>query len=117
MREGAAVTATVSLSVLSTEYVQIPVSALVDGAATNPTADTVQFAFKQIGVDPAGGDWLTGSWASTSSVNGFYYAQVLVGPAGAGNVLPVGTYAIWLKVIDNPEVPVRSPGILQITDP
>jgi hypothetical protein len=111
------VTATVSLSALSTEYVQIPVAALVDGAAINPTSDTVQFAFKQIGAEPGDSDWLTGSWASVTAVNGFYYAQCLVGPAAGGNILPVATYAIWMKIQDSPEVPVRSPGLIQITDP
>ncbi len=108
---------TIMQSALSTEYILIPVSAVVDGAAINPTGDTVQFAFKPIGVDPGSGDWTAGSWASTSEVNGFYYAQTLVGPANSGTVLPVATYAIWLKITDNPEVPVRSPGLLQITDP
>lgn len=109
--------ATILQSELSTEYIQIPVSALVGGQAINPTADQVQFAFKPIGVPPQLPDWVPGTWAGTTAVNGFYYAQCLVGPDAATIELPVGTWAIWLKITDNPEVPVRSPGLLQITIP
>jgi hypothetical protein len=109
--------ATYLLSALSTEYIQIPVAAVVNGEAYDPTGDTVQFAFKPIGADPGNTDWTGGSWASLTPVNGFYYAQCLVGPQNGGTVLPVATYAIWIKVTDNPEVPVRSPGLLQVTTP
>jgi hypothetical protein len=102
------------MSALSTEYVIVPVSARVDGVLINPTGDAVAFAFKVLGVDPGNTDWLTGSWASTSALNNFYQAQVLIGPDGP-NTLALGTWVIWLRITDNPEVPVRQVGTLTIT--
>lgn len=102
------------MSSLSTEYVLVPVSARVEGILINPTGDEVQFAFKSDGTDPAPADWLTGSWASTSPLNNYYQAQILVGPGIGGNVLAIGTYVVWLKITDNPEIPVRQPGTLTI---
>jgi hypothetical protein len=102
------------MSSLSTEYCIVPVSARVQGVLINPTTDVVQFAFKAEGADPGVSDWLTGSWASTTPLNNFYQAQILVGPGAGGNVLAIGTYVIWIKITDNPEVPVRQPGTLTI---
>jgi hypothetical protein len=105
----------ISLSVLSTEFVQVPVSATVNGSSGyNPTADLVQMAFVATG-NPAVSDWKTGSWQTVTSSGGpVFLAQCLVGPSGAAE-LAAGTYNIWLKVTDNPEVPVRQVGLLQIT--
>ena len=102
-----------TLSSLSTDYVQVPVSAAIDGANYNPTPDTVQLAFMAPGASPGTSDWHTGSWDTPSA--GTYMAQVLIGPAAGGIVLTPGTYTIWVKVTDNPEVPVRTPGFLVIT--
>lgn len=103
-----------SLSSLSTQYVIVPVRAFSAGVAYNPTADTVQMAFKVSGT-PSGGDWNTASWAATSAVNGAYLAQCLVGPQNSGVVLAIGSYTIWVKITDSPEVPVLVVGALTIT--
>lgn len=100
----------ITLSSLSTEYVRVPVAATVNNAPYNPTGDVVQFAFTT-GANPVSGDWHTGSWDSTDSP---YVAQCLVGPGGVVS-LAVGTWIIWIKITDNPEVPVRSVGQLSIT--
>jgi hypothetical protein len=105
-------TAILDLSVLSTEYVLIPVQALVDGVATDPTIYPVQFAFTAIGVDPSGLDWVDAGWQG-GTTNGLYIAQCLVGPAGTITLTP-GLWAIWIKVTSNPEIPVMQPGLLQI---
>jgi hypothetical protein len=42
-----------------------------------------------------------------------YIAQCLVGPDG-GVTLATGTYTIWVKVTDNPQVPVEPVDLLQI---
>ena len=102
----------ITLSRLSTEFVQIAVAATVNGAPVNPTGDTVQMAFTKDGAIPGSGDWHGASW-ETAGIT--YYAQCLVGPVNGGVVLTPGTYSIWLKVVDNPEVPVRSPTQLKIT--
>jgi hypothetical protein len=104
-----------SISSLSTEYVKVQVTFTVAGTDTDPTGDTVQMAFKAPGTDPAGGDWVTGSWETDSTVASkpIRYARALVGPAG--KVLAKGNYTVWVKVTDTPEVPaMQAPGLLQV---
>lgn len=103
--------ADVNLSALSTEYVQVPVSIIASGTPVDPTADVVQFAFMKSG-RPDVDDWVDGSW---DSAPGGYLAQCLVGPDAGAVTLAPGTYQIWLKVFDAPEVPVRVVGLLAIT--
>lgn len=105
---------TVRMSRLSTQYVQVPVEAIVNGSAYNPTADTVQMAFMAGWALPGNTDWLTASW-SDSTAPGIWLAQCLVGPANSGKNLEPGTYAIWVRITDHPEVPVFTPGSLVIT--
>lgn len=103
----------VTLSSLSTEYVQAPVSATVDGVPVDPTSDRVQFAFMPTGT-PDVSDWHDGSWSTLTPAT--YIAQILVGPGNGGVSLSAGsTYAIWVKVTDNPEAPVRQIGLLKVT--
>jgi hypothetical protein len=102
------------LSALSLEYVRVPVSATLSGVATNPTTDTVQMAFPATGVDPVAGDWKAATWEPDTSVTpNVYYARCLVGPGGTVT-LAVGRWDVWLKVSDNPEIPARKAGLLQI---
>lgn len=99
-------------SALSTELVQIKVAVTVNGAPYNPSSDVVAMAFMPSGTNPTTSDWKTGSWQTDPGPT--YWAQCLVGPANGGVVLAVGSYVVWLKIVDNPEVPVRQVGILQI---
>jgi hypothetical protein len=97
------------ISVLSTEYVKVSVSARFAGAAVNPTSDAVSFALPLHGQPPVTGDWKTGSWETDSTTTpAIYYARLLVGPAGT--VYPAATYDLYVKVTDNPEVPVLLAG-------
>lgn len=96
------------LSSLSTEYVKVPVAATVNGAVIDPTGDPVSMAFMALGLAPSGGDWKTGSWETIGTTR---YARCLVGPAGGVITLVKDTtYALWLKVTDSPEAPVRRVG-------
>lgn len=106
-------TATVTMSRLSTQYVLVPVQAIVAGEAIDPTAFPVQFAFTPIGGEPADLDWHDGSWQD-GTTNGLYLAQVLIGPENGGLALAPALYQIWIQVTGNPEVPVLQPGLLQI---
>jgi hypothetical protein len=99
----------VSISVLSSEYVQVPVMAQVGGEPYNPTGDEVFFSFVP-GYYGNPSQWVTGSWSTT--VQGTYLAQCLIGAAGTG--LQPGVYTIWLRVTDNPEVPVKQAGTLSV---
>lgn len=106
-----------SISSLSTVDVIVPISVMGPAGPVDPTSDAVQFAFKNRGTTPVPSDWVAGSWAGT--VNGAYWASCLVGPASGGanggTALAIGTYVIWTKVIDSPEVPVEEAGLLTIT--
>lgn len=102
------------MSALSTQYVEVPVTAVTPaGGPCNPTADPVYFAFMVTG-QPGPGDWQGGTWVSTSSTNGTYLAQALIGPANGGLSLGPGTYGIWIQVSDSPEVPVIEADSLRI---
>lgn len=102
-------------SALSTQYVQVQVVAKApDGY--DPTSDEVQLAFTRETypqVQPGGSDWVTGSWETFPGPA--YWAQALVGPANGGTALTVGTYLVWVKITDSPEVPVLQPCLLEIT--
>lgn len=100
-----------SISSLSTIYVQVAVSATISGVLYNPTSDVVQMAFMTGTKKPGVSDWKTGSWETVPGPT--YFAQVLVGPSGTV-ALTVGQYMVWLKIVDNPEVPVASVGTLTV---
>lgn len=105
---------TLTQSVLSTEPVQVLVEAIDADGAYDPTADVVQFAFTNAGAYPAAqpSQWHTGSWVTFPG--GQYWAQVIVGPQNGGVALATGTWALWVKVTDDPAVPVMQPCLLQI---
>lgn len=106
----------IGLSHLSTEYILVPVSATKSGVSYNPTGDVVQFAFMPTPTQvPQVSDWVAGSWDSDpSNVLYPYSAKCLVGPAGVAT-LGLGSYVIYLKITDNPEIPVLIGGQLQIS--
>jgi hypothetical protein len=92
-------------SVLSTEYLKVPVTFTVAGADIDPTGDPVQVALPVHGTDPVSGDWVTGSWEVQGSTR---WARILIGPGA--KVLAKGTYDVWVKVTDSPEVPALKGG-------
>lgn len=100
-------------SSLSTEYVKVPVSVLVNGQYVDISSDAVQMAFPVRGVDPITGDWKTAIWESVDSTT--YAACCLVGPVGGTIQLAKGAYDVWVKVTDSPEVPAKKAGFLRIT--
>lgn len=103
------------ISHLSTEYVNIPVSVTKGGQAYNPTSDTVQFAFMPTPTQiPGDTDWVAGVWETdTSNFLYPYLAQCLVGPSGT-TVLGTGTYVVYVKITDSPEIPVLVGGQLVV---
>jgi hypothetical protein len=107
---------TIGISHLSLQYVGIPVkTTTLSGAAYNPTADTVQMAFMPTATQvPGVSDWQASVWATvTSNVIFPYAAYCLVGPGGTVNP-GIGTYVVFLRVTDNPEIPVLVVGYLEI---
>ena len=107
---------TINISQLSTQYVLVPVKAVKAGVPYNPTGDQVQMAFMpQATQVPQPGDWQTATWTTVPSNVLFpYSAQCLVGPVGTVQ-LGVGSYVIYVKIGDSPEVPVlQAPMQLEI---
>lgn len=100
------------LSSVSTEDVYVPVTAVLNGASYDPTADTVQVAFLPNRIRPSTDDWHAATWSTTGGTN---YAVCLVGPENGGVVLDIGTWVVWVRVVDSPEVPVMQAGYLNIT--
>lgn len=108
--------ADIGMSQLSTQYVFIPVSVTQGGISYNPTGDAVQFAFMPTPTQvPGSPDWVSGSWTTASSNILYpYSAKCLVGPSGA-ITLGIGTYVMYLKITDSPEIPVLVAGYLAIS--
>jgi len=101
------------ISVESLEYVHVAVGAAF-GTAIDPTADTVQMAFPVHGVAPVTGDWKSANWLADSTLSpSVYYARCLVGTGGT-IALIAGDYDVYLKITDNPEIPVRLVGRLSV---
>jgi hypothetical protein len=109
------------VSDLSTEFVKVRVDANVDGDPLyNPTGDSVAFAFVARDAEPTSGDFVQGSWETQSNVTPnnttyIYKARCLVGPAGGFITLAQGNYDVYVKITDNPEVPVKFVGILEVS--
>lgn len=98
------------ISSLSVEAVKVRVIFTKNGVVQDPTADPVSLAFLPDGTDPAGGDWVTGSWEKAGTD---YWAVAVVGPGV--HALAKARYMVWVKVTDNPDVPVKRCGFLQVT--
>jgi hypothetical protein len=93
------------ISTQSRPYIKVPVTAKLAGVVLNPTSDVVQMAFSLVGSDPS--TWYAAVWETDSTTTPpTYLARILVGPGGATGALALGTYNIWVKVTDNPEIPV-----------
>lgn len=103
-----------TMSTLDTRYVRAPVEIKVDGVPVNVTVDVVQFAFMSNppSAKPGVSDWHGASWDTVAPAE--YVAQCLVGPGAGGVVLSAGVYDVWVKVVDNPEIPTQNTGLLSI---
>ncbi len=100
------------ISAASTEYVQVPVAADVNGSAVDPTSLTVSMGF---GLTDAQPTYVAASWDTDDRTNPpTYRAQCLVGPDGGAAELEAGLYRVWVKVADSPETVVRQVGLLRV---
>lgn len=103
------------LSVLTREYVKVPVSASEVGRPIDPSISGVpEFAFINLATDedrtPGDGDWKDGVWERFASQ---IVAKKLVGP-DSDTVLPVGEYGVWLRFVVGEEAPSMRAGSLTI---
>ena len=103
----------------SSPYVQVEVIATLDGAAYDPTPDTVQLAFVPMPTsgaapDPTSGQWNAAAWETDPG--SLYWASVLTGPAAGGGLdLAAGAYQVFVQVTDSPSVPVMTGPVLVVT--
>lgn len=93
-----------NLYAASTEYVHVPVTASV-----TLDTQTVEFAFLTGPTPTPDADtaWLPATWAGDAGMT--RDARVLVGPGGDTQLEP-DTYAVFVRVHDTPETPVRKSG-------
>jgi hypothetical protein len=95
----------------SIEQMETTVTSTVD-----PTDDVVSWSFPVKGARPTA--WTAGTWkADATGVAGSFRAVSVsptVGATGATVVLAAGTYDAYLKITDNPEVPVRRIGLVRV---
>ncbi len=97
-----------TFSALSKEYVRVPIGATESGSPVDPTSDSVTMAFAAPGVTPT--SFNTASWETDTTANpDKHYARSLIGP-GTSNVLTAGRYSVYVKITDNPEIPVLPAG-------
>lgn len=86
------------------------------GANPQTSLDVVQFQFVIGGLpkraEPKDDAWIDGFWIDEPPQP--LLAGILVGPGGAIE-LAEGKWAVWLKIIDNPTVPVAAVDTLTIT--
>lgn len=97
-----------TIPAVSTEYLHGPVTA----SATLDT-QTVEVAF----VTPASAvpsdatSWITATWEGGAATTRTW--RVLIGP-GSAAPLAAGSYGVWVRITDTPEVPIRKHDILTI---
>jgi hypothetical protein len=108
---------TLTQSALSTQYQQTLISVTSASGDYDPTSDTVSWAFTNAAgypqFPPGDDGWTAGSWVTYPGDQ--WWAQILIGPASGGLALATGLWQAYLKITDDPEVPVLTPFLLQIT--
>lgn len=92
------------LSTAATEYLHVTVT--VDGQPPDPST-TVEFAFLAASDPTEDTVWSAGEW-----VEGV--ARILIGPANSGHLLAAGSYRVFVRVTDSPEIPVLRAGYLTV---
>jgi hypothetical protein len=102
-QEGPAV---LHLPAASTEYVKVTITSDVTLGA-----QPVEFAFLATGDPDADTTWHTASWAGDAGTT--RAARLLAGPGAVE--LAAGWWTLWVRVTDDPEIPVREAGPLKIT--
>ena len=95
---------------LTVERVRAIVEGWDGGEQVDPTGLVVQFAFTD-GTKPNENQWAPGDWDVSNQT---YIARGLFGPGTAAPLTP-GDWTVWVRIISNPEQPVRILGILRIT--
>lgn len=105
---------TIKLDALSLESVPVAWETKeFDGSDHDPTSDATYIAIVAFGTKPGVSDWHQGTWFPTK-VNGRWISLLQIGPTAASGVLLVAglRYAVYAKLVDNPDAPVKPVGVL-----
>lgn len=84
----------------SKEYLHVPIT-----SPQGANLSLVQMAVVTIPARPTNGDWTAAAWDEAARV-----ATLLVGPYAAPAVM-----SVWVRITDNPEVPVFQAGTIAVT--
>lgn len=109
---------TLTQPAVSTEPVQLRVKAEANGASYNPSGDPVAIAIlpdTSPEPDHASGAWNAATWEVDPGSPPTYWATLFVGPLNGGLALTAGTYIVYVRVTDNPAVPIRPGAYLILT--
>jgi hypothetical protein len=93
----------------SREYLHVPVTAPVGVVLAT---QVVSISLVEYGADPGG--YQAAAWDSAQAAGRERDAVLLIG-AGTTLAETAGDYSVWVKVTDNPEIPVQHAGLLRIT--
>lgn len=96
----------VSISAVSKEYLHVEVTSDVS-LDTQP----VEFAFLTAGSPDGATVWTAAEWEGTAGTT--RTARLLIGPS-ASVELTAGSYAVWVRITDTTEAPVRNAGSITI---
>lgn len=88
----------------SVEYIKVPVT---PPSGVTISAQVVEIAVVAQTSRPITTDWRSATWVGTN------IAQVLIGPGQLQ--LAAGTYNVWVRVTDVPEIPVLIAGTITVT--
>lgn len=92
---------------ISVEYARVRLTADVE-----LNSQTVELAFlSSYTAEPSGGDWHAATWLTPAGTT--RTAGVLIGPGAL--VLAEGTWNVWWRLTDTPEVPARKAGRITIS--
>lgn len=100
----------------SIEFVPVIVEAAPAGQVYDPTGDSIQYQFVARGANPSPSGWHPGAWEIITNGNTPQFRALCL--AGPGQVyVPAQNTLVWLfiKITDNPEVPVLGPMTVQFT--
>lgn len=86
----------------SLEFLRLPISAVRDGEAFDPTTDDVDIAVVAAGTAPIEASFLPGEWEDGGPP---YIARILIGP-GSDIELEAGRFDVYWRVASDPELPV-----------
>jgi len=95
----------------SVEYIRVQMTVEKNGAVFDPTSDVVKMTFTEEDSLVGTESWYVGSWETAGSK---YFARCLVGPAPGLVELTHGTWFVWVKVTDSPEVPIKRAGVVEV---